>query len=151
MILLGIQNFQKRRRWIAAEVATELVDLVQKDHGVDRTCPFHQLNDLARKGADIRPAMAADLGFVMDSAKSEPDEFTPSRPGDRFAERRFANAWRADETEDRPFRILDQLSNGEKLKNAFLDLVETVVVLVKGLLGFTKIIKLFRTLLPRNI
>ena len=68
--------------------------------------------------------MTADLGFVMNAAERKPDKLSSRRVGDRFSERSFANARRADKTKDRSLRILDQLANGEKFQNAFLDLFQ---------------------------
>ncbi len=45
--------------------------------------------------------MAADFGFVVDSAERKAREFAAESAGDGFAERSFADSWGPDETENR--------------------------------------------------
>ena len=45
--------------------------------------------------------MAADLGFVVHAAQARPHELAPDRARDALAERRLADAGRADEAQDR--------------------------------------------------
>jgi hypothetical protein len=52
---------------------------------------------------------------------------------DGHTERSFAHARRPDEAQDGAFRILDQLADGKKLKDALLDLFEAVVILIENL------------------
>jgi hypothetical protein len=55
--------------------------------------------------------------------------------GDRLAERSLADARRADEAQDRRLDLVDALLHREVLEDAFLDLLEAVVILVEHLLG----------------
>ena len=59
------------------------------------------LDDAAGQGADVGAAVAADLGLVAHAAEREADELAPHGARDRAAERRLADARRADEAEDR--------------------------------------------------
>ena len=81
--------------------------------------------------ADVGPAVAADLGLVADAAERDPHELAVHRARDRLAERRLADAGRADEAEDRPLHVALELAHGEVLDDPLLDLVEIVVVLVE--------------------
>ena len=60
-------------------------------------------------------------------------ELATERARDAAAERRLADAGRADEAEDRALLVLLQLADGEVLEDALLDLLEAVVVLVEDL------------------
>ena len=51
-------------------------------------------------GADVGAAVAADLGLVAHAAEGDADELAAEGAGDRLAERRLADAGRADEGED---------------------------------------------------
>ncbi len=73
-ILLGVEHLEKRRRWVAAEVAAELVDLVEHEDGARRAGLLHPLDDLPRKRADIGAAVPADLRFVVRSAERHAHE-----------------------------------------------------------------------------
>jgi hypothetical protein len=92
---------------------------------------LHALDDLARHRADVRAAVAADLGLVAHAAERDAHEAASERPRDGTTERRLADARRSDEAEDRAFDLADQLGDREILDDAFLDLVETVVVFVE--------------------
>src|SRR4029079_5668508 len=65
------------------------------------------------------------------AAERDALEFSSHRTRDRAAERGLAGARRADEAQDRSFRILLQLSYREILEDAVLYLLEVVVVLVE--------------------
>src|SRR6185437_14297600 len=90
-------------------------------------------DDRARHRADVRAAMAADLGLVSDAADREPRELSPERPRDRLAERGLADAGRPDEAEDLAGGILLELRDGEMLDDPLFHLVEVIVVLVEDL------------------
>ena len=48
--------------------------------------------------------MAANIGFIARAAEGHAHVFASERPGDRFRDRRFADARRTDEEHDRPLR-----------------------------------------------
>ena len=100
----GSSTSSSAARRVAAEVHRHLVDLVEQEDRVDRARLLHPLDDLAGEGADVGPAVAADLGLVAHAAEGEADELAPGGAGDRLGERRLADARRADEAEDRALR-----------------------------------------------
>ena len=69
VVLLGIQNFQQRRRRIAAKIVSELVNLIEQYERIDDAGLLHHLNDLPRQRADIGAAMAANFGLVAHSSQ----------------------------------------------------------------------------------
>ena len=77
--------------------------------------------------------MAADLGFVVHAAQARAHELEAQRARDALAERRLADAGRADEAQDRAAARRVELAHREVLENAALDLREPVVVLVEDL------------------
>ena len=135
VVLLRVEHLEQRRRGVAAEVHRHLVDLVEQEHRVARARLLHHLDDLAREGADVGAAVAADLGLVAHAAEREPHELAVRGAGDRAGERGLADAGRPDEAQDRTLRVVDQLAHGQELDDALLDLLEAVVVLVQDLLG----------------
>src|SRR5439155_14596342 len=106
-------------------------------------------DDLAGEGADVRAPMTADLRFVAHAAKRQPHELAVHRAGDRFGQRRLADAGRAGEGEDGRLRLLDQRADGEELEDALLDLLEPVMILVQDLLGALQVAALAALLVPR--
>jgi hypothetical protein len=135
VVLLGVEDFEQSRRRVAAEVHRHLVDLVEEKDGVDGSGLLHPLDDLAGEGADVGAAVAADLGLVANASQGETYEVPPRGAGDRLRERGLADSRGSDEAEDRPLGGLDELADGEELEDAFLDLLEPVVVLVEDILG----------------
>ena len=75
--------------------------------------------------------MSANLGLVAHAAERDAHELPRHRARDRLAERRLADAGRADEAEDRPLHVALELADGQVLDDALLDLVEVVVILVE--------------------
>ena len=134
-VLLRVEDFEQRRSRVAAEVGGHLVHFVEQEDRILGPGPLHRLDDLARQGADVGAAMAANFGLVAHAAQGKPDELASSGLGDRHAERGLADARRPGKAEDRALGILDQLADGEELKNAFLDLFQSVVVFVEHLFG----------------
>ncbi len=131
VVLLGIEDLHQRRGGVAAEVAAELIHLVQHEHRVIGFASAHSLNDLSGQRADIGPAMAADFRFVVHAAQGDADELTSECPGDGLAERGFAHARRPDKAEDWTLHPRLQLLPGQVVEDALLDLFEVVVILVE--------------------
>ena len=102
VVLRRVEHLEQRRRRIALEAGADLVDLVEHEHRVHRARLLERLDDAAGNRADVGAAVAADLGFVAHAAERDPDELAVHRARDRLAERRLADAGRADEAEDRP-------------------------------------------------
>src|SRR2546423_11271131 len=98
-VLLRVEDLEQRRRWVAAPIGSHLVDLVEHEDRVARAGHFHLLENPARHGADVGPAMSADLGLVVDAAEREADELAPQRPRNRLAEAGLADAGRPHEAQ----------------------------------------------------
>ena len=132
-VLLGVEHLEQRRGRVPAEVHPELIDLVQHEHGVLRLDPPEPLDDLARERADIRAAMAADLGLVADPAERDAHELPAEGARDRFAEGGLPHAGRAHEAEDRVLPAGPDLLDGQIFQDTVLHLLEPPVVLVEDL------------------
>jgi hypothetical protein len=135
VVLLGIEHLEQRRGGIAAPVGAHLVDLVQQEEGVGGLGLLHRLDDLAGHGADVGPPVAADFGLVAHAAEAEAHELTAGGPRDRAAERGLADAGRADQAEDRALQRAGAGLHSQVLEDAFLDLLQAVVVGFEDLLG----------------
>ena len=129
----------------------DLVHLVEHEHRVDRAGLPHRLHDASGQRADVGPSMAADLRLVAHAAERKPHELAVHRPRDRLAERGLADAGRADEAEDRPLHVALQLPDGQVLDDAFLDLVEVVVVLVEHAARLDRIEAIFGRRAPGHL
>ena len=69
VVLLRVENLEQCRRRIAPEVGPELVNFVEDEDWIARTCPAQALNDLARQRPDVRAAMAANFGLISHAAE----------------------------------------------------------------------------------
>ena len=134
LVLLGVEHLEHRAGRVAAEVRAHLVDLVDHEQRVVGARVAQRADDRAGHRADVRAAVAADLGLVAHAAGADALELAAQRARDRLAQRRLADAGRADEAEDRAARDVlaaVELAHGEELEDAVLDLLEAVVVLVE--------------------
>ena len=119
--------------------------------GLRRAHPAHALDDPARQRADVRAAVAADLGLVAHAAQRDADELAPQRARDRLAERRLADAGRADEAEDRALLPRRELAHGQVLEDALLHLLEVVVIGVEDLARLIEVQPILGPLRPRQL
>jgi len=147
-VLLRVEHFEQRRGGVAAEVAAQLVNLVEHDHRVAALHAAHSLDQAARHGPDVGAAEPANLRLVADAPQRHARELAAHGAGDGRAERGLAHAWRPDETQDSPFALaahvinpglaldlasalLAQLAHRQVLQDALLDVFQAVVVLVQ--------------------
>ena len=94
--------------------------------------------------------MAAQLGLIVHAAEAHALELTAQRPGDRLAERRLADARRADEAQDRRLRLRVHLQDAEVFEDPLLDFLQTEVVLVQNLARVGDLEVVFGELVPRQ-
>src|SRR5262245_11447962 len=87
--------------------------------------------------------MPAYFGFVAHAAQAQTNELAPGRLGNRTPQTSLAHTGRANKTENRTLRSLDQLSYGEKFEYALFDLIQPVVIGFQNLLRRFDIAHLF--------
>ena len=81
-VVLGrVEHFQQGAAGVPAPVRADLVDLVQHEHRVAGARALDGLDDAARHGADVGPAVAADLGLVAHAAQAHAGEAAARGPG----------------------------------------------------------------------
>ena len=68
----------------------------------------------------------------MHAAEGDAHEFTSQRSRDGLAKRSLAHAWRPNEAQDRPLHPWLQLFHRQVIENAFLDLLQIVMILVQN-------------------
>ena len=71
VVLRRVEDLEQRGRGIAVIRAAELVDLVEQEHRVLAAGLLHALEDAAGQRADVRAAMAADVGLVARAAERD--------------------------------------------------------------------------------
>src|SRR5207247_9040856 len=91
-VLLRIENLEQRGGGIAAEVHAELVDLIEHENRVPGARAPQALEDLTGQGADVGPAVAAELRLVTHSAEGDAVELAPERTSARPTARGLARA-----------------------------------------------------------
>ena len=74
VVLLRIEHLEQRRRGIAAEIRSELVDLVEDEDRVLRLGAAQTLDDLSGQRPDIGPPVSANLRFVAHAAERDAHE-----------------------------------------------------------------------------
>ena len=101
VVLRRVEHLEQRRRGVAAVVGADLVDLVEQHDRVHRPGLPDRADDATGQRTDVGTAVAADLGLVADAAEGDADELAAERAGDGLAERRLADAGRADQRDHR--------------------------------------------------
>ena len=134
IVLLRIQGFQQRRGRIAAEIAAQLVDLVQHKDRVVGLRPPQRLHDLPRKGPDVGAAVAANLGLVVHAAERNTLEFAAQSARNAAAERGLAYARRPDKAKDRSLHIRLETAHAQVVEDAILHPLQIVMIQVEDLL-----------------
>ena len=150
-ILLGIEHLQQRRGRVALIVAAELVNLVEQQQRVFGACVRDRRHDAARHCADVGLSVAADLRLVVYAAEGYPRKLTVERACNGDRDGGLADTGRADKAEDLPRKLRCQLTHGQRLQNAFLDLFEAVMVGVQNFARLRNIQPLLRRLVPRKL
>ncbi|MCY1426478.1 hypothetical protein D9M71_422990 [compost metagenome] len=95
--------------------------------------------------------MTANLGFVTHATERHAYVLAVGRPGDRLGQRGLAHARRANQAKHRALELLHALLHGEELKDAFLDLFQTIVVGVENLFGTLEVETHLALGLPRHV
>src|SRR5450759_4846750 len=131
-ILLRIENFQHRGRWIALNSASHLVDFVEHHDAIARSGLLDRLNDIAGQGADIGPPVPADFRLVMHAAQADADKRPVHGARDRLPQRGLADPGRSDEAENRRLAVRRQFSNRKVFDDPAFDLLQPEVILVEN-------------------
>ena len=150
-ILCTVKNLEHSRGRIAVVILRELVDLVEKEYGIDCSGLLHRVDYPAGHRTDICAPVAADLRFVTDTAEAHSHEFPSECPCDRCRNGSFADARRADETDYLAVDLSGQFTDCEILNNALLDLFEPVMVFVEDLPCVVDIKVVFAHLVIRKL
>ena len=79
--------------------------------------------------------MTADFSFITHATQRHADIFPVRCTCDRLTKRGLANSRRADETQNRRLDLVDPLLDGKIFKDAFLDPVQTIVIVFQYLFG----------------
>ena len=170
-VLLGVEHLEERTRRIAIVSTTDLVNLVDKHKRVLGTDAFQCLDDLSGERSkhdhlsvnrlrgqdkhkyipDIGTPVTLDLRDICQTTDRETEELPIERASDRLANGRLSHARRTNETDDLAFDRTAELANREELEDTILDVLETVVILVKNLLRVSDRVVLAGVLTPRNL
>ncbi len=143
--MLGIQHFEQSAGRVAAEIAAQLIHLVQHEDRVVAAGAAQRLNDLPGKCPDVGAPVSANLRLVVHAAHGDAGELAPQGARDGAAQRR------ADETQDRSFEDRLQLQHGQVIQNAVFDLLQVVMIFVQNLGGAFDIHLRTRRDAPRQI
>src|SRR5258708_5102349 len=127
VVLLRVENLEQRRRWIAAEVLSKLVDLIEQEQRVGGPRLLHVRDDLARERADVGPSVSANFSLVTYAAERLANELTARGTRNRAPERGLADARRTYQAQDRPLQLVGAGLDSEILNNPVLDLLQGVM------------------------
>src|SRR5262249_44690488 len=101
VVLLRIKDFEQSRCRIAAIIGAELVNLVEHHHRIVPPRATNRLNDAAGHRTDIRAPVATQFSFIAHAAETQSLKLPRHGARNRSPKRRFADAGRAHETQNR--------------------------------------------------
>src|SRR5208283_6056254 len=84
LVLFRIEYLKQRRGWITAEVAPQLIDLIQQQHRVFSPGAPHRLKHPPRHRTDIGASMTTQFGFIMQATQAKALELASQRSRDRL-------------------------------------------------------------------
>ena len=150
-VLFGIQHLQKCRRGVAAVIAAQLVDLIEKQQRIFGPGLLDGGQDTSRHRADIGFSVTADLGLVVDASEGNARQFAVERARDAHGNRGFSHARRADQTDDLPGKLRRKLLDRQNLKDPLLNLFQPEVILVEDTARRPHIPALLAAAVPRQL
>ncbi len=149
-VLLRIKHLQKCRRGVSLVVAADLVDLVEQHQRIGYARLFQAVCDPPRHCPDIRLAVSPDLRLVTHAAQTDPDIFFVQCLRDRFGDGRLARSRRSHQTHDRHLALAGQASDRQILDDAFLHLLQSVMIPLEDLLRPVDVVVILRSPVPRK-
>mmetsp|Transcript_71336 Transcript_71336/g.204682 ORF Transcript_71336/g.204682 Transcript_71336/m.204682 type:complete len:528 (-) Transcript_71336:879-2462(-) len=149
-ILSRIEDLQQCRGRISAEVSAQLVDLVDQDHRVANLCDLQRLNYLPRHRSHIRAPVPTDFCNVVQTTYREAEKLPIQRPRDALPDGSLSCTRWPDQTHDLPLGGPFQEAHGHMFKDPFLDILQTIMVLVEHCLRLVDICVVRGVLAPRK-
>ncbi|MNJ37533.1 hypothetical protein D3C77_323530 [compost metagenome] len=151
VVLLGIEHLKQRRGRIATHVAAHLVDFVEQEQRVAYAHLGHLLNQTTRHRTDVGTTMATNLGLITHTAQGHAHELAIGGAGNRLGQGRFTNTRRPNQAQHRTANFLHALLYGEVLKDALLDLLQTVMVSIEDFFSLGQVQAHLALSLPRHL
>ena len=95
--------------------------------------------------------MSADLRLIVHTTKGDTNVLASKSACNRLSKAGLADTRRAIETEDRRLHVTLELQHSKILDDSLLDLLKTIVILIKNLLSILEIEVINRHVTPREI
>merc|ERR1719341_2428705 len=128
-VLLRVQHLQQGSCGVALPASPHLVNLIDQDQRVLSLCLLECLHCLARHCSNIRSPMSFQFCHIRKATHRESEELPVQGSGDAG----LANARRSRETDYFTLCSSFELAHCYELKNPFLDIIETIVVVIQHL------------------
>ena len=149
-VLLRIKHFQKRTCRISSVILCQLIHLIQYHNRIRSTASLHAFHDPTGHCAYIRPAMAADLCLITDTAKTDPYVAAMQRLCDALTNTRFSGTRCPYKEQDRPGLFFIERHNCDLLNDTLLYLFQSVMIFLQDLLCLVQINRHHFFRLPRQ-
>ena len=151
VILFRIQRFQQGGCRVSPEIAGHLVNLIQKEQGIQAPRLLHAVDQPSRHSPDISAAMSANLSFIPYPAQRNTGKFTVYCFGNGNRHGSLAHTGRPHKTQDWRFIGLCQLLYRKVLQYSLFDLFQAIMMLVKNFGCLTNIKAVLVILSPWQI
>merc|ERR1719341_2440444 len=132
-VLLRVQHLQQCSCGVALPASPHLVNLIDQDQRILRLGLLECLHRLARHCSNICSPMPFQFCHIRKTPHRESEELPVESSGDAFGNAGLSNAGRSGETDNFTLCRSFQLAHCNELKDPFLDIIETVVVVIQHL------------------
>ena len=157
-VLFTVQYLKQRRRRITPVILAHLVYLVKQEQRILYSRILKSGRDTPRHGSHIGLPVSSYLCLIPYTPKANPYIFPVKRPGHRACDARLAGSRRSHKTDDRrvlsrPFirAVLCKVPYREEFKHPFLNLFESVMILIKDPLSLIQVVIIHGCIIPRHV
>ena len=133
VVLLTVEHFQHSRGRISPEIVGHFIYLVQQHNGIHAACELHSVYYTSRHRTYISLSMTSDIALVLNAAERYSYKIPSQRTCNALGNRCFADTRRSHKAEYLSLYIGSKRSYGKVFKYSFLDLFQTVVIVIKYL------------------
>ena len=151
LVLLAVQHLQQRGKRVALIVCADFVNFIQKHDRIFHSRRADSVGNASRHGSHVSLPMPAYFRLVAHAAQRDAHVGLFQRPCQRFRDGSLAGSRRSHQAENRALPLFRQRAHRQKFQHALLDVLETVMILLKHLLRIFQVVIVLRRMVPRHL
>ena len=128
VVLFRVKCFEQSRSRVATEVGSHFVNFVQQEHRVHTATSLHTVNNSAGHSTNVGTAMTTNFSLVTNATQGNAGVLATDSFSNAMRQGSLTHTRRSYQAKDGTFGILSQSTHCQKFQNAFLNLLQSVVV-----------------------